>query len=342
MTAIIRRLTVVLFYTLVFCQPNVAGAITIDTVPVNNPGNPLDSETGLGGVGYDYRIGTTEVTVGQYTAFLNAVAADDTWGLYTNFGVTSTIPDIARSGDPGNYTYAVIGSPNRPVTYVNWGDAARFANWLHNGQPVGAQNASTTEDGAYTLNGANYSAALSIITRNPGATWFLPSEDEWYKAAYHQNDGPTGNYWDYPTASDSAPLAELPPGGTNSANYGNAVPTSFWELGITDVKLYLNSPSPYGTFDQAGNLAEWTEGIESPESSGVYLRGIRGGSWAASSDALHTSPSGFFDNPTLGGADIGFRVATIPEPATLTLALVGACAFVAFRLRQQWKRAAPA
>ena len=98
-------------------------------MPVGNVGNANDPATGslYGGVGYAYRIGTTEVTVGQYTAFLNAVAATDTYALYnTSMATDLNIAGIARSGVSGSYSYSVIGSANQPVTYVSWGDAARF------------------------------------------------------------------------------------------------------------------------------------------------------------------------------------------------------------------------
>ena len=80
---------------------------------------------------------------------------------------------------------AYTAKPNmgdKPVNFVSWYDAIRFANWLNNGQGDG-----DTETGAYTLLGGTPTPSNgSSITRNPGATWFLPSEDEWYKAAYYQ------------------------------------------------------------------------------------------------------------------------------------------------------------
>ena len=105
---------------------------------------------------YNYNIDKYDVTVGQYTDFLNSVAATDTYGLYnTSMATDLNIAGISRSGSSGSYTYSVIGSSaNLPITYVSWGDAARFANWLQNGQPSGAEGPGTTETGAYTLNGA--------------------------------------------------------------------------------------------------------------------------------------------------------------------------------------------
>ena len=95
------------------------------------------------------------------------------------------------------------------MNFVDWGDAARFANWLHNGQPTGAQGTGTTEDGAYFISGATTAEALMQVVREPDATWVIPSEDEWYKAAYHKNDGVTGNYYNYPTSSNSVPDNDL-------------------------------------------------------------------------------------------------------------------------------------
>ena len=126
-------------------------------------------------------------------------------GLYPNFEGCN----IVRSSSSGNYTYSVAAEwADRPVNGVSWGDAARFCNRMHNGQPTGAQDLTTTEDGSYYLNGATSNGELMTIVRKFDATWVLPSEDEWYKSAYHYNDGVTGNYCDYPTQSDPAPRPE--------------------------------------------------------------------------------------------------------------------------------------
>lgn len=299
----------------VFCMglilaPLVAMAVTIPTVPVGNAGNAgdlsvvmiTDGTTGYGSVAYDYRIGTYEVTNSQYAEFLNAKAASDSLGLY-NAGMGGSSGGITRSGSSGSYTYATIsGRGQMPVNFVSWYDSIRFANWLHNGQGTG-----DTETGAYTLLGGTPTPSNgNSITRNAGATWFLPSENEWYKAAYHKNDGATGNYWHDPTSSNTAPAAEAPPGGSNSANYILAVDD------LTNVGAYAASNSPYGTFDQGGNVWEWNEAFSGSS------RGLRGGAWDDGSNFL-PSWNRYFAYPPGEGLNIGFRVATVPEPATLTL-----------------------
>jgi len=170
-----------------------AAPITIDTVPVGNLGNSADT-TGFGAVSYRYNIGTTEVTNAQYAEFLNEKAKSDPLGLY-NTSMGSGIGGITRSGSNGSYSYSTIsGREDMPVSYVSWYDSIRFANWLHNGQGSG-----DTETGAYTILGGTATPSNGLsITRNPGAQWWLTSEDEWYKAAYHKNDGDTASYFEYP------------------------------------------------------------------------------------------------------------------------------------------------
>jgi sulfatase modifying factor 1 len=281
----------------------------IETVTVGNPGNDDDTYgDGYGGVDYVYNVGKYEVTAGQYAAFLNGVADTDTYGLYsTSMWSSSFGCKIQRSGSSGSYMYGVDPDwADRPVNYVSWGDAARFANWLHNGQPTGAQDLTTTEDGSYYLNGATSAAELMAITREPDATWVIPSEDEWYKAAYHYNDGVTGNYFDYPTSSDSEPSNDLidPDPGNNATFYdsGYTIGSPYYR---TEVGAHENSDSPYGTFDQGGNVWEWNEAV-----MGSY-RGLRGGSFYIHDYGLHAAIRLSYD-PSNQILSIGFRVAEVP------------------------------
>jgi formylglycine-generating enzyme required for sulfatase activity len=332
-----RLVVATLVVALLSCA-SVFGTVNIDTVLVGDIGNANDPATGslYGGVGYAFNIGKYEVTVGQYTAFLNAVAATDTYTLCTfpnNSG-------IARSGTSGSYSYSVVGSPNRPIAYVSWGAAARFANWLHNGQPTGTQNVSTTEDGAYTLNGVTSNAALNAVARNANARWFIPSESEWYKSAYYQptaQGGDPDGYWDYPMRTNSVPFSDEPPGTTpdntrvgnfyKSDGLANGYDDGYADLGnsgswfhqscLTDVGAYTSSPSYYGTFDQGGNVWEWNESVISDGS----IRGHRGGAW--DKDGMWMRPS-FRRDVSASAPAVGFRVASsIPEPSSTTLVLCG-------------------
>jgi formylglycine-generating enzyme required for sulfatase activity len=295
-----------------------SGTVNIETVLVGNPGNAADTRyapSGRGSVDYVYNVGKYEVTAGHYTTFLNAVASTDTYNLY-NASMWSHERGckIQRLGSPGNYTYSVASEhANRPVNYVSWSDSVRFANWLHNGQPTGTQDASTTEDGAYDLDSA---PTLLEVFRESDWIWAVASESEWYKAAYHKNDGVTGNYHDYPTSSDSAPSNQLiDPDPGNNANFydintGHTIGSPYWQ---TEVGEFENSGSPYGTFDQGGNVWEWNES--------VYLftnRGVRGGSYASVEDNLHAA-YGTYDNPSTENGNIGFRVVQVPEPTSLFL-----------------------
>jgi formylglycine-generating enzyme len=310
--------------------------VTIDYVPVGNAGNAADPATGslYGAVAYDYQIARNETTISQYAEFLNAVAKTDTYALWnSSMGSNPNIAGITRDGSPGTYVYSVTsGSGNRPITYVSWFDAARFTNWLHNGQPTGAQNASTTEDGAYTLNGATSGVGFS---KNVGARVWIPSENEWYKAAYYDpNKGGigVGGYWAQATQSDT--LDGNTEGAANSANYfdGDYVGsgTSSFPSGnaLTDVGAYgLNSDSAYGTNDQAGNVWEWNDAV-----IGGSSRGLRGGSWIGSSFFLAVS-SRNDGTPANASDDVGFRVASVPEPSAYLLTVLSASVLLTRRRR---------
>ena len=307
-------------------------AVNIETVPVGNVGNAgeVQSQGTFGAVNYTYNIGKFEVTAGQYTEFLNAVAKTDTYALYSTYMWSSTRGcKIQQSGSSGNYTYSVASDyANRPVNYVSWGDSARFANWLHNGQPTGAQGLTTTEDGAYYLNGATSDAALLAVNRETDWKWAITSEDEWYKAAYHKNDGVTGNYWDYPTSSDTVPGRDLDDVSGNNANYyGTPYPIQS-PYYTTIAGEFQNSESPYDTFDQGGNVWEWNEAILNGTT-----RGLRGGSSYGEVNGLLASYRSA-DVPTFEVFTLGFRVSAIPEPSTAVLVLMGGGACLLLRRRK--------
>ncbi|NBT36472.1 MAG: PEP-CTERM sorting domain-containing protein [Betaproteobacteria bacterium] len=328
-----------------------AHAVTIDWVTVGNPGNANDIATErYGKVNYSYQIAKYDVTIQQYTDFLNAVAKSDPYSLYnTQMANNRTIAGIERTGSSGSYNYNVKtdmggSTGNKPITYVSWFDAARFANWMHNGQLSGTAGQASTEIGAYTLNGATSGTAPA---KNSGATFYIPTENEWYKAAYYSPDlnFGTGGYYAYATRSDSAPGNTISDGG-NQANYydannGYSMPGSDVEWFdsrfddflaglnyLTDVGAFTNSKSFYGTFDQSGNVFQWND---LDGSAGLY-RGLRGGAWDKNDTFLNSYWSQS-DSPSNEYRNTGFRLASlaspaaVPEPSTWAMGLAGiACA----------------
>jgi sulfatase modifying factor 1 len=317
-----------------------ADAITYDLVTVGDRGNANDG-TGYGGVDHDYRIGAYEVTISQYAAFLNAVAkTDDTYSLYDPRMASSlNVAGITAVYAPGNIEYQVLdnGGPsgNRPITWVSWWDVARFANWMANGQPTGPQDATTTENGAYAVNGLNDGNVPNKNAINPNTgsapTFYIPTENEWYKAAYYAptlNSG-AGGYYTFATQSNDFPGNTLGSGTTNQANYndGDYAVTgssdySEWQNYLTDVGAFSGSPSYYGTFDQSGNVYEWNDLTGSTFGN---AGGVRGGNWFDiwfNLQSSRRSEVGTAGN--LGYA--GFRLAApvpVPEPSAVALALAG-------------------
>ena len=297
--------------------PASADPITMAWSPVTNSGNAVDPLTGLGSVPYNYSIGTYDVTNSQYTAFLNAKdpSGANTLDLYyADMGLSAAYGGISFNVTaPNGSKYSVIsGDGNHPVNNETFFDAIRFANWMNNGQGNG-----DTETGAYTLLGGTPTPSnADTIARNAGATVFIPSENEWYKAAYY--NPATSSYYQYSTSSNTVPTATSPPGSVNAANYGNSV------NGPTNVGAYTLSASPYGVFDMGGNVWQWDE----TSLRGGSFRGTRGGAFDDTDPAdLSTAAGeiGFYANTPI--ADDGFRVAMIPtgwvpEPSSGALAFI--------------------
>ena len=313
----------------VFNMPN--GEASLQFVTVGNPSNVPDPASVYlyGSVPYLYQMGKYDVTVAQYCQFLNAVAATDTYGLYYG-GMATDMPTvgIVQSGSPGGYTYSVsynsaawqsystnypsfyptpsAAANDCPVFDVTLADAARFCNWLQNGQPSRAEGPGTTETGVYTFSG------WPEGNRNAGAVYFLPTTDEWYKAAYYNPTDAT--YWTYPTRSNSAPSNALSPTGTNNANFNSGTSSSpvYTDPAnhLTPVGALPASPGPFGTFDMGGGVCQWVDG-NGLISNGQLSLPTEGGSWISSSSALESGPPGLA-SPGSHSPYVGFRVGSIP------------------------------
>jgi formylglycine-generating enzyme required for sulfatase activity len=265
-------------------------------IVIGNPGNPQDTvwNTARGSVGYTFEISKFKVTNADYAAFLNAKAKSDPYNLMVSGG-----GEILREGEDGSYTYTVLeGRENRPVLFVAAVDAMRMANWLSNG---GTED-SDTETGAYTFSGYDV-----VSRRNSNADYFLPNDDEWYKAAYYDpTKNGTGGYWQFPPKTDdpNQMVKELPPGGPYSANFDNVAAVN--GNGTTDVGAYTAAVSHYGTYDQAGNTWEWNEPVD-PTTKVTSRRGGSQGNAIARLAAGVIASNGI----NKGGASVnqGFRLA---------------------------------
>jgi sulfatase modifying factor 1 len=299
-----------------------ASAVTMAWSPVGNPGNASDS-TGYGAVGHSYNIGTYDVTNSQYVEFLNSNVPGgetaDPLALYdSNMSIFMYGGITYNAGAASGNKYSVVsGRGNNPVNFVTFYSTLRFANWLNNAQVAGA-----TETGAYTLLGGTPTPSNgSSITRNAGATVFLPSENEWYKAAYY--NPATSSYFQYPTSSNTVPTASSPTATPNRANF-----TPGGANTLTAVGAYSGTTSPSGAYDMGGNIFQWNEALVSSST-----RGIRGGAFDTIFANLLSSNRGN-DTPTDANVIVGFRVASVPEPSTLVLAALGALALLAINRRR--------
>lgn len=290
----------------------------IEFVPIGNPGNAADT-TGLpnpaGAVAYNFNMGKFEVS-------RDMVTKANTLG-----GLGISLADLTNYGGNG---------VNRPATGVSWNEAARFVNWLNTstGNQPAYKFTFQPGDGSYdtisnivpwTLGEAGYDP--NNVYRNSQARYFLPSVNEWYKAAYY--NPATGTYSNYPTGSDTAPARVA--SGTAPGTTVNG------QLGPADITL-AGGLSFYGTMAQGGNANEWEEtdyDLVNGPTTGSSFRGVRGGNWNnGSSDMLASTRLSY--NPGTANDYFGFRVASlpasVPEPSAF---LFGSVLTIGFLLRKK-------
>ena len=255
--------------------------ISMDFVTVGNAGNTADA-TSYGGVDYNYRIGKYEVTENQWDAVSGASTTD-------------------LLDDPGYW------SGDQPVAKISWHESAMFCNWLTSGNVA---------QGAYAINGSGVVTAIdrADAVSTYGTVYVIPTEDEWYKAAYYDpNKSGGAGYWGYPTGSDSAPDGIDSAGDTQFEavfydGYNQGHPNDMDDAGAL---------SPYGTMGQGGNVWEWNETL-----IGSY-RGLRGGSFYFIVDYPLLASTRYDYPPSFEFTFIGFRVSEVPEPATMAILMLG-------------------
>ena len=279
----------------------------IEFVHIGSPGNLPDANPNpAGAVAYEYRIGKYEISE-QMIEKANALGA---------LGITID--------DRG---------PDFPATSVTWFEAARFVNWLNTS--TGSVPAYKFDDlGDFQLwdpMDAGYNAAN--LYRNSLAKYFLPSIDEWHKAAYY--DPVNGVYYDYPTGSDAIPDGIDFVGDTmfDAVFFDGALNPGPNE--ITNVGLLSRN----GTAGQGGNVYEWDEtAFDRINNFANDGRAILGGSWKTAANVLLAAHTGIGILPSNEGDSIGIRIASVvPEPSSLLLACLWLLLLAASRAsRHAW------
>jgi formylglycine-generating enzyme required for sulfatase activity len=239
-------------------------------VTIGDPGNTADT-AGYGAVGYTYRISATEVTIAEFQASGAGSGNENHWN------------DGTRT----------VGA-NAPASYVSLYEARKYCNWLTTGD---------VNSGYYGANGQTMSGlSHDAYAAANGPAYFLPTEDEWYKAAYFKPDA--SGYSLYANGTDTVPTWGTPEGWNYfNGGYVNSSPNYTWTTGF-------GGEEQNGTYDMMGNVWERME-----TSSGV----ARGGSFGNSEDFLRSSHRHDSYGPSLEFNALGVRVVAVPEPATMGL-----------------------
>jgi len=290
-------------------------------VTIGNAGNNNDGASGstaYGGVVYNYRMAVNEVSQGMVTAYNNA----------TDGGPDISFFDLVSHGGNG---------VNKVASGVSWNEAARFVNWLNTSQGYqAAYSVSGAANSTISLwaSGDAWQVGGENLFRHKDAHYFLPSENEWYKAAYYNPD--TGTYFDYATGSDTAPTATSGGTASGTAVYRDGViPNPVGPADITNA----GGLSPYGTMAQNGNVWERCESTRNGANDfATKSRVLRGGAWSGNSSSLQSL---FYANslPDDESYVVGFRVAAVaataavPEPSGVSLLLIGAVGLLIRRKR---------
>jgi formylglycine-generating enzyme required for sulfatase activity len=297
----------------------------IQWVTVGNPGNAADT-TGYGAVATSYRIMKYEFTNQQYTDFLNAVDPQGTNpdAIYSGDMGSNDRGGITNTGSTDGSRYAVKSDMgNKPVNFVTWFDAARVSNWYQEGGVTyltSASGSAAINGGAYTLNGATTGDAPAV---NPDARFYVPTEDQWYKAAYFKGGDVNAGYWQYatqvtgtaPTAVNATPVGTGTSGGVspvttgNFANYNSGADWNHQDGNATTVGTN-GGASHYGAFDMGGNVFEWND---LTGAAGAF-RGLRGGYWSNDASYLSSSYRSTWAPSSVSHVGGGFRLASpVPE-----------------------------
>jgi formylglycine-generating enzyme required for sulfatase activity len=231
----------------------------------------------------------------------------------------------------------------RAVGGITWRTAAIYCNWLHNGKGTSRD---ALLSGAYDV--STFSGGFGFtdqLTRSAGARFFIPSLDEWMKAAHYDPtkanpDGTTGGWWNFANGRDDRAPIYGPAGFTRDGQPTEAnAAWNNWTPQVNPFSIPLgayNVTSPWGLYDTSGAGAEWTEEYLwfQPIDPLPRSRYADGGYWTGGSTLPDTAGAvAAGDHPGFQDWIYGFRVASIPSPGSGGLVVVFACALAQRRRR---------
>ena len=209
-------------------------------------------------IDYDYQIMVTNVTVTQYTDFLNQALADNTLTL-DNENIVGFYPGDTFHAvkhefpiDPADYIIVPLNDPASRFTF----DSKTFV------AKAGYEN--------HPMTNVSWFGAWSYC----GYSDFrLPTEMEWEKAARGTDNRPfpwgdeiernNANYY-----SSRDPFEDMKTYGSRTS------PVGFYNGKTYAGYTTLDSVSPYGIYDMSGNVWQWTGDVY----EGQHYRYMRGGS----------------------------------------------------------------
>ncbi|MBM4109549.1 MAG: formylglycine-generating enzyme family protein [Phycisphaerae bacterium] len=302
------------------CVGQAVPSYGLDFVTVGAPGNratipeevPLDPERRVGAVAYTYRIMRSEVTTAEWLNFVRAY--EPYW--------TGTPHDPRLVGDYIYRTasgYELDPGTERWPTRMSWRMAAIYCNWLHNGRGSGPEAFASGAYDTSTFRTDPLGFPVEQATRSPGARFWIPSADEWAKAAFydpHRYGPGQGGYWQWPDRGDEMMIGALPSqGGETNAFVG--IPGSIWQM---DVGSYPWAASPWGLLDISGGEREWGENARGSGTRIVLGSRIRGTTLAERVDGFYSSSSS--DSIIVHGLRVASAVPTPAAPAVFSVIIV--------------------
>ncbi|MCC5822293.1 MAG: formylglycine-generating enzyme family protein [Phycisphaerales bacterium] len=291
---------------------------------IGYPGGPVGISAGRGSVDYEYRIGRTQVTAGQWLAFYNTFSVQSGQLAQTlRPAFWPAYQDFSYQGPGDRYEFfPTLHHPELSPIGINWRQAAMFCNWLHNGH---------SSDPASLLNGAYDTATFTYnedtntfndqATRHPDARYWIPSLDEWLKAAHYDpnKNGQGPGWWEYAHSSDAPPVYGMPGEGDVARQLTQEQMIQLAGPGASPLYiplgLYPDVQSPWGLLDLLGGNREFVEDWD-PDAPNFWRLGKFSTNGPLPNDYMWDQ-AWYFDTWHVGRAG-SFRIASaIPCPADL-------------------------